>query len=46
MEILGLALSLVFLYGLYHVIRTGVRDGIREAMKDQVPREAGTDPKS
>lgn len=34
MEALGLALSLVFLYALYHVIRMGVRDGIREARKD------------
>lgn len=35
MEALGAVLAVLFLYGLYHVIRAGVRDGIREAFKDR-----------
>jgi hypothetical protein len=33
MEVVGVLLSLIFLYALYHVIRVGVRDGMTEAFK-------------
>jgi hypothetical protein len=35
MEVVGILLSLVFLYSLYHVIRVAVRDGMREALKSK-----------
>lgn len=33
MEILGLLFAVVFLYGAYHAIRAGVRDGLKDALK-------------
>ncbi len=35
MEALGVALAAVFLYALHHVIRMGVGDGVKEALKER-----------
>lgn len=44
MEALGVALAAVFLYALYHVIRAGVRDGVKDALKERTVHVDGREP--